>query len=65
MRKPKDSNEPAALMTLEELASYLKISMRTAYGWVKEGKVPGFKIGNAWRFDKLDIQRWVQEQKRK
>ena len=50
-------------MTLVEVAQYLKIAERTAYGWVKEGKLPGFKVGNAWRFDKADIQQWVQERK--
>jgi len=50
-------------MTLSEVAEYLKIAERTAYGWVKEGKLPGFKLGNAWRFDKADIQKWVQEHK--
>ena len=53
------------LMTLSEVAEYLKIAERTAYGWVKEGKLPGFKLGSAWRFDKADIQKWVQEQKAK
>jgi excisionase family DNA binding protein len=53
------------LMTLAEVAEYLKIAERTAYGWVKEGKLPGFKLGNAWRFDKADIQKWVQEHKEK
>lgn len=51
------------LMTLAEVAEYLKIAERTAYGWVKEGKLPGFKLGNTWRFDKADVQKWVQEQK--
>ena len=46
-------------------AEYLKIAERTAYGWVKEGKLPGFKMGSAWRFDKADIQKWVQEKKDK
>ena len=52
-------------MTLAEVAEYLKIAERTAYGWVKEGKLPGFKLGNAWRFDKSDIRKWVQDQKSK
>ncbi len=53
------------MLTLVELSAYLKIAERTAYGWVKEGKVPGFKVGKAWRFDRADIDRWLDEQKRK
>ena len=49
---------------MKKLNEYLKIAERTAYGWVAEGKLPGFKLGSAWRFDKADIQKWVQEQKR-
>jgi excisionase family DNA binding protein len=32
-------------MTLAEVVEYLKIAPRTAYGWVKAGKLPGFKVG--------------------
>ena len=55
----------SGLMTLVEVAEYLKIAQRTAYGWVKDGKLPGFKIGGAWRFDRTDMEKWVDEQKRK
>ncbi|MFU8781115.1 MAG: helix-turn-helix domain-containing protein [Kiritimatiellia bacterium] len=65
MPKRKDENEPGELLTLSELAAYLKIAERTAYGWVADGKLPGFKIGAAWRFDKADIQKWVEKQKAK
>ncbi len=65
MPKRKDKNEPGELLTLSELAVYLKIAERTAYGWVAAGKLPGFKIGTAWRFEKADIQKWVEEKKAK
>ena len=65
MPKRKDSNEPGELLTLAEIAAYLKIAERTAYGWVAEGKLPGFKLGGAWRFDKADIQKWMEKQKAK
>lgn len=55
----------SGLMTLVEVAEYLKIAKRTAYGWVKSGELPGFKVGNAWRFERADIDAWLQEQKRK
>ena len=56
--------KPGGLMTLAEVAEYLKIAERTAYGWVKAGTLPGFKVGNAWRFERSDIEKWVQEQKK-
>ena len=32
-----------ALMTLEELAEYLRVKKRTVYDWVKKGKIPAIK----------------------
>ena len=55
--------ESQGLMTLIEVSEYLKISERTTYGWVKEGLLPAFKVGNAWRFDRNDIDEWIEKQK--
>jgi excisionase family DNA binding protein len=52
------------LLTLEELAKYLKISKHTLYKMLEKGKVPGFKIANQWRFKKSDIDRWIEEQRK-
>lgn len=65
MRATDKPSEAHQLMTLEEVAQYLRIGKRTTYGWAKSGKLPAFKIGQAWRFDRADIDRWVEEQKRK
>ena len=50
---------------MKELADYLKIAEKTAYRFASEGKVPGFKVGSAWRFRKSEIDRWISEQERK
>ena len=52
------------ILTVKELAEYLKIAEKTAYRFASEGKVPGFKIGSAWRFRKVEIDRWINEQER-
>lgn len=49
------------VLTLEELAAYLKIPKSTLYKQVQEGKVPGQKIGKQWRFGKKAIDRWINE----
>jgi len=51
-------------MTLDEVAQHLRIGKRTAYGWAKSGKLPAFKVGGTWRFDRADIDRWVDERKK-
>jgi excisionase family DNA binding protein len=52
-------------LTLQEVADLLKIKERTIYQWAQQGKIPGFKLGNAWRFDRDDIEVWIEEQKQK
>ena len=53
------SNE---IMTIKEVSVYLKITEKTAYRLVAEGKIPGFKVGGAWRFRMDDIDNWTREQ---
>jgi len=50
-----------AVMTIEELSTYLKIPKSTLYKLVREGKVPSQKVGRHWRFRKEAIDRWLDE----
>ena len=50
------------IMTVKELADYLKIAEKTAYRFAYEGKVPGFKVASAWRFKKEEIDSWIKRQ---
>lgn len=52
---------PDEIMTIQEVALYLKIKEKTAYRLASEGKIPGFKVGGSWRFQKLDIENWINE----
>ena len=47
------------VMTIGELAAYLKLSKSTAYKLAQEGKIPGQKVGRHWRFRKETIDRWL------
>lgn len=49
------------VMTLDELAVYLKIPKSTLYKLVQEGRLPGQKIGKQWRFGKWAIDAWLAE----
>jgi excisionase family DNA binding protein len=46
------------VMTLEELAIYLKLPKSTIYKLVQEGRIPGQKLGKQWRFGKQAIDQW-------
>lgn len=49
------------IMTIKQVAEYLKISPRTVYKLVKEGIIPSFRIMNMWRFERSKIDQWIQE----
>lgn len=51
------------ILTVKEVSEYLKLTEKTAYRLAAEGKIPGFKVGGSWRFDKADIDKWIEEQK--
>jgi PTS system nitrogen regulatory IIA component len=47
------------ILTIEEVARYLRVSERTVYEWTQRGDLPGGKIGTVWRFKKTEIENWV------
>lgn len=51
------------ILTLREVADYLKLTERTLYRLSQEGRLPGFKVGNSWRFRLRDIEAWIEAQK--
>jgi len=55
------SNE---IITINELAIYLRMAEKTLYRLASEGKVPGFKVGGAWRFRRTEIEKWISAQEK-
>lgn len=49
------------IMTLEEVAKYLKVKPQTIYAWAQDGKIPAAKLGKEWRFKRSVIDRWFNE----
>ncbi len=50
------------LMTIEEVAQYMRVSRFTVYRLAKRRSIPATKIGRQWRFQKEEIDQWVREQ---
>ncbi len=48
------------IMTLEEVAAYLKMTPQTIYTWAQEKRIPAAKLGKEWRFKKSIIDRWFE-----
>jgi PTS system nitrogen regulatory IIA component len=47
------------ILTIDEVAKYLRVSDRTVYDWAQKGEIPSGKIGTVWRFKKAEIEQWV------
>lgn len=47
------------MLTIDDLAAYLKLKPQTIYKWVQAGKLPGAKFGKEWRFRRSAIERWI------
>ena len=47
------------IMTLEEVARYLKVKPQTVYKWAQEGQIPGTKLSKEWRFRRSILDEWI------
>ncbi len=54
--------DTATVMTVQEVADYLRVNQRTVYRLAATRKLPSFKVGANWRFKRADIERWIAGQ---
>lgn len=47
------------ILTLDEVAAYLKAGKRTVYRFAQNGDIPAFKLGGTWRFRRSELERWI------
>lgn len=50
------------ILTIREVAAYLKVTERTIYRLAAEKKIPAFKVGGTWRFPQSEIDQWIRQQ---
>lgn len=50
------------LMTISEVAAYMRVSRFTVYRLAKGRSIPATKIGRQWRFQKEEIDRWLRDE---
>ena len=50
------------ILTIEEVAAYLRLKPQTIYKWAQEKRIPAAKLGKEWRFRRSVIDRWVDDQ---
>lgn len=57
MNQPEDE-----ILTLDEVAVYLKAGKKTVYRLAQQGEIPAFKLGGTWRFRRSELDRWIAAQ---
>jgi excisionase family DNA binding protein len=55
-------NRLPEIMTIEEVAEYLRVPLSSLYKLAQHGKIPASKVGRHWRFRREFINRWMDEQ---
>ena len=48
------------ILTVEEVAAFLKAGKRTVYRLAANGTIPAFKLGGTWRFRRTDLNAWIE-----
>jgi excisionase family DNA binding protein len=51
------------ILTIKQVAGYLKVNERTIYRLAASAELPAFKVGNSWRFKRSDLEAWIKAQK--
>lgn len=53
------ADHESEILTLDEVAAYLKAGKRTVYRLAQAGRIPAFKLGGTWRFRRAELDRWI------
>jgi excisionase family DNA binding protein len=56
------STGETGILTIREVAAYLKVTDRTIYRLAAAKRIPAFKVGGTWRFSRADIDTWIKQQ---
>ena len=54
---------PDEILTLPEVAQLLKVAEKTIYAMAQKDQLPAFKVGGQWRFRRIDLDQWIDQQK--
>lgn len=55
------SEQPDEILTIDEVAAYLKAGKRTVYRLAASREIPAFKLGGTWRFRRSELDQWIAE----
>ena len=60
----KEKTMSSDILTVEEVAEYLKLAKKTVYKMAVEGTIPAFRVGKFWRFKKTEIEEWIKNNRK-
>jgi nitrogen PTS system EIIA component len=65
LSKGEDGDDAATGMDLSvrDSAQLLKVSEKTIYRWVKQGKLPAYRINEQYRFNRAELLEWATSQR--
>ena len=49
------------VLTLQEVAQFLRIHPSTVYRLLRKQTIPAFKVGSDWRFNQESVENWVKK----
>ncbi len=58
------SADEGEILTLKQVADFLKVTERTIYRLAAAKKIPAFKVGGTWRFSRSELDQWIQRQQK-
>ena len=63
MTKKQNSHASSGMLTVDEVAEYLRVSRATICRWCGTGKLPAFKVGKSWRVQQKDLDHYIDQQR--
>src|SRR5689334_1536015 len=52
-----------SLLTTEEIADFLRVDIVTVRRLVNRGELPAYRIGNEYRFTRVDLEEFIKRQR--
>ena len=56
------ASEDEEIFTIKELSEHLRVHPTTIYRLLRQGRLPGFRVGSNWRFNRSAIEQWEKVQ---
>ncbi|HVT58239.1 MAG TPA: helix-turn-helix domain-containing protein [Thermoanaerobaculia bacterium] len=50
------------ILTVQEIATFLKLAEKTVYSMAQAGELPAFKVRGQWRIRRVDFEAWMERQ---